>query len=124
MTCWDLDWGGWWAGVLVVERQSVATVHRPQRSPFPRRLASGKEVFDETNSLHRFGFLMLDADRLSRPALQPAHDVLFHDLRRHAGIKANDLDGRRIKLRQQIGGDLRVGVPPSTTVIRAATIIS
>ena len=69
-------------------------------------------ILDDAHPLHRLGFLMLDADRLAGPPLHAVHDVLFHHLRRHAGIERDNLHRRRGVDGQQVFGDFKVGADP------------
>ena len=67
-----------------------------------------EEVLDHADPQHGLGLLVLDADRLAGPALEAAHDVAFHHLRRHAGVEGHDLDGGCPEDGQQIGWEALV----------------
>ena len=77
---------------------------RVERDPFL------KKVLHDTDTSHGLRLLVLDPYTLASPPLHAAHDVLFHDLRGHPGVKGHDLDRWRLKDRKQIGRNLGVGV--------------
>ena len=66
-----------------------------------------EEVLDDADSLQRLGLLVLDPGTLTRPPLQPTHDVLLHHLRRHSGVETDDLGRRGGERRQEVRRDPR-----------------
>ena len=66
-----------------------------------------EEIFHHAHANHRLGFLPRDAVRLTSPPFEARGNVLLHHLRRHAGIKSDDLDRRRFERWQNVRRQFR-----------------